>query len=97
MRSCVIGFVHLESHHIFLCQIGVVKRMLKEVASYEKEVITNEARVQKMRDDGRDIYGKPIFCHLLTPYTIYTMLCGCVDRHSQAGGSLTRELYDGAR
>mmetsp|Transcript_32244 Transcript_32244/g.30731 ORF Transcript_32244/g.30731 Transcript_32244/m.30731 type:complete len:115 (-) Transcript_32244:529-873(-) len=37
-------------------QIGVCKRMLKEVLSYEKEVITNEARVQKMRDDGRDTY-----------------------------------------
>ena len=37
-------------------QIGVCKRMMKEVASYEKEVITNEARVQKMRDDGKDIY-----------------------------------------
>jgi tubulin-specific chaperone A len=37
-------------------QIGVVKRMVKEVASYEKEVLTNEARVQKMRDDGKDIY-----------------------------------------
>lgn len=31
--------------------------MIKEVASYEKEVITNEARVQKMRDDGKDPYG----------------------------------------
>ena len=30
--------------------------MKKEVASYEKEVLTNEARVQKMRDDGKDIY-----------------------------------------
>jgi tubulin-specific chaperone A len=37
-------------------QIGVCKRMKKEVASYEKEVLTNEARVQKMRDDGKDIY-----------------------------------------
>ena len=32
--------------------------MKKEVAAYEKEVITNEARVQKMKDEGRDIYGK---------------------------------------
>mmetsp|Transcript_26453 Transcript_26453/g.28845 ORF Transcript_26453/g.28845 Transcript_26453/m.28845 type:complete len:114 (+) Transcript_26453:82-423(+) len=37
-------------------QIGVCKRMKKEVAAYEKEVITNEARVQKMKDEGRDIY-----------------------------------------
>ena len=38
-------------------QLGVCKRMLKEVASYEKEVIDNEARIQKMRDDGKDPYG----------------------------------------
>jgi hypothetical protein len=31
--------------------------MLKEVASYEKEVIANESKVQKMRDEGKDIYG----------------------------------------
>ena len=37
-------------------QIGVCKRMKKEVESYEKEVITNESKVQKMRDDGKDIY-----------------------------------------
>ena len=41
-------------------QIGVCKRMVKEVASYEKEVITNEAKVQKMRDDGKDIYGDDV-------------------------------------
>lgn len=32
--------------------------MLKEVASYEKEVVTNEARIQKMRDEGKDPYGR---------------------------------------
>jgi len=37
-------------------QLGIVKRMQKEVASYEKEVETNEARVQKMRDEGKDPY-----------------------------------------
>jgi tubulin-specific chaperone A len=37
-------------------QTSVVKRMLKEVAAYEKEVVDNEARVQKMRDDGKDEY-----------------------------------------
>lgn len=31
-------------------------RMVKEVASYEKEAKENEARVQKMRDDGKDAY-----------------------------------------
>jgi hypothetical protein len=39
-------------------QLGICKRMLKEVAAYEKEVQTNEARVQKMKDDGKDPYGK---------------------------------------
>lgn len=29
-------------------------RMIKEVASYEKEAKENEAKVQKMRDDGKD-------------------------------------------
>lgn len=28
--------------------------MIKEVASYEKEAKENEAKVQKMRDDGKD-------------------------------------------
>ena len=37
-------------------QLGICKRMVKEVKSYEKEVVTNEARVQKMRDDGKDPY-----------------------------------------
>jgi len=32
--------------------------MVKEVASYEKEVLTNEEKVQKMRDEGKDPYGK---------------------------------------
>lgn len=30
--------------------------MVKEVASYETEAKENEARVQKMRDDGKDPY-----------------------------------------
>ena len=38
-------------------QISVCRRLQKEVAAYEKEVITNETRVQKMRDEGRDEYG----------------------------------------
>lgn len=37
-------------------QLGICKRMVKEVQSYEKEVVTNEARVQKMRDEGKDPY-----------------------------------------
>jgi hypothetical protein len=35
----------------------VCKRLIKEVASYKAEVIKNEAKVQKMRDEGKDIYG----------------------------------------
>lgn len=31
--------------------------MIKEVASYEKEVTANEAKIQKMKDDGKDSYG----------------------------------------
>ena len=45
-------------------QLGVCKRMVKEVASYEKEVIQNEAKVQKMRDDGKDEYGTNKTSHL---------------------------------
>jgi tubulin-specific chaperone A len=37
-------------------QIGVCKRLTKEVLSYEKEVMTNEAKIQKMKDDGKDPY-----------------------------------------
>lgn len=37
-------------------QLGVCKRMVKEVASYEKEVDTNTAKLQKMRDEGKDEY-----------------------------------------
>ena len=47
-------------------QVGVCKRLVKEVAYYEAEVVTNEARVQKMRDDGRDIYGRRILDYLCT-------------------------------
>ncbi|CAM9286696.1 unnamed protein product [Pylaiella littoralis] len=36
--------------------LGVCKRMVKEVASYEKEAEENEAKVQKMRDDKKDPY-----------------------------------------
>ena len=36
--------------------LGIAKRMVKEVNAYEKEVEENEARIQKMRDDGKDPY-----------------------------------------
>ena len=34
--------------------------MQKEVASYEKEVITNTAKINKMKEDGKDVYGKEL-------------------------------------
>lgn len=34
-------------------QLGVCRRMVKEVKSYEDEVTENEATLQKMRDDKR--------------------------------------------
>ena len=37
-------------------QLGILKRMVKETQSYEKEVVDNESRVQKMKDDGKDPY-----------------------------------------
>jgi hypothetical protein len=49
-------------------QVGVCKRMQKEVAAYEKEVIVNEARVQKMRDDGKDEYGREVVDYTLICY-----------------------------
>ncbi|CAM9606575.1 unnamed protein product [Chrysoparadoxa australica] len=33
---------------------GVCRRMLKEVSCYEEEAATNEAKVQKMKDEGMD-------------------------------------------
>lgn len=66
------------------------KRLKKEVAAYEKEVITNEARVQKMKDEGRDVYGE-VFMFILFLEFLTTLT-----RYSQARGSITRELYDGS-
>lgn len=37
-------------------QLGVCKRLSKEVLYYEKEAIDNEKRIQKMKDDEKDIY-----------------------------------------
>ena len=37
-------------------QISVCRRMNKEVQAYILEVSTNEARIQKMRDDKKDEY-----------------------------------------
>lgn len=35
---------------------GVVKRLTKEKISYEKEVIQEEKRIQKMKEEGKDEY-----------------------------------------
>lgn len=32
--------------------------MFKEVEAYKKEVIANENKVQKMKDEGKDEFGK---------------------------------------
>ncbi len=53
-------------------QIGVCKRMLKEVDAYQKEVIVNEARVQKMREEGKDEYGKHFTFYSYFWIRIYT-------------------------
>ena len=37
-------------------QLGVSKRLVKEVASYEREVLCQESKVQKMKDEGKDVY-----------------------------------------
>mmetsp|Transcript_4885 Transcript_4885/g.6707 ORF Transcript_4885/g.6707 Transcript_4885/m.6707 type:complete len:124 (+) Transcript_4885:35-406(+) len=37
-------------------KLGVCKRLQREMRAYEEEVKVNEARVQKMRDDGKDPY-----------------------------------------
>jgi hypothetical protein len=34
-------------------QLGVCQRMFREVESYEVEVIENETKLQRMRDDNR--------------------------------------------
>lgn len=39
-----------------LCFKPCAGRLVKELASYETEAKENEARVQKMRDDGKDSY-----------------------------------------
>jgi hypothetical protein len=49
--------------------------MVKEVDSYEKEVIYNEARVQKMRDDGKDPYGKGSVLCLFSALSLSVSTC----------------------
>lgn len=71
---------------------GICKRLLKEVASYEKEVQTQENKVQKMRDEERDPYGQ-----FLKSILSISLAQNTSSRHSKARGSTSRELHDGAR
>jgi len=63
--------------------------MLKEVASYEKEAKTNESKIQKMRDDGRDIYGT-VIRNLFSRLNCYLELF----RYTKTRRSTSRKLYD---
>ena len=45
-----------EENRKLKIQLGVCKRLAKEVLYYEKEAADNEKRIQKMRDDEKDIY-----------------------------------------
>lgn len=37
--------------------IGICKRLVKEVESYKKEAESQERKIQKMRDESKDPYG----------------------------------------
>ena len=75
-------------------QIGVCKRMIKEVVSYEKEAVTNEARIQKMRDDGRDIYGKFL---AFGKVNIMAAICRAVYQQAQRPRYHTPSKFDAGR
>jgi hypothetical protein len=62
---------------MYFIQLGICKRMVKEVDSYEKEVIVNEGRIQKMNDDGKDPYGEgsQYICYHLSSYSTILMHC----------------------
>lgn len=69
--------------------------MVKEVSSYEEEVVTNEARVQKMRDDGKDSYGKKIYFYLPTLLIALSIpYSSSGPRHQKARGGTSGELHD---
>jgi hypothetical protein len=38
-------------------QVGVCKRLAKEVSAYEREVVDQTAKIQRMRDNNSDFYG----------------------------------------
>lgn len=70
--------------------------MVKEVSSYEKEVVSNEAKIQKMKDEGKDPYGEhattsPVIL-LFSPTLTDASLVLC--RHQKARRGLAGELYD---
>lgn len=80
----------------FTQKVGICKRMVKEVSSYEKEVIQNEAKVQKMRDENKDEYGLIVdtFLVLIILMIMVFAYMALYNRYSEAGRSFTRKLYD---
>ncbi len=46
-----------EQNKKFKLYLGICKRLQKEAESYVKEVEKQELKIQRMRDDNRDIYG----------------------------------------
>lgn len=68
--------------------------MIKEVSSYEKEVIQNEARIQKMRDENKDEYGLPFLRKVSCFRNLFNFDLN-IHRYSQTGRGPARELYDG--
>ena len=55
-------------------QVGVCQRLLKEVGSYEKEVIENEAILERMRGDSTKYsYNNNFYC-----FDLWTV---CRDSH----------------
>ena len=67
--------------------IAICKRLQKEVASYEKEVILQEQKIQNMKSEGKDFYGKGKMC-LLILVLIFNF------RYSQTRRSFARKLHD---
>lgn len=68
--------------------------MLKEVASYEKEVTTNEAKVQKMRDEGKDAYDIKKFEEVLQES--YMMIPDSKNRLEKAAEELSMCIVSAA-
>jgi hypothetical protein len=67
--------------------------MIKEVASYEKEVIQNEGRIQKMKDEQKDQYGLFFyFVSVINVYSLHRLIS--YFRYTETRRSSARKLYD---